>query len=139
MHFLERMFLRDYAVIERIQTKQTYKTNLHFAALSTSVWLFAVVMTFVNLISLVFRAYIPTSLNLLSASMPVALVEISIIVFGTGMYVDRIANRHKSNRPSIVDGYKSRKELFIWWVTTLSIFPIAAINAVILARFFGRI
>jgi hypothetical protein len=139
MKFLERMLLRDYAVIERIQPRQTHGSNLQFAALATSAWVFLVAMTAVSLTCLILREHIPSGLNLLSAPMPVAVLEIFLVMTAVGVYVDRIADRYKSERPETVDKFKARDEVTKWWLTTISIFPIVGVDALVLMKFFGRI
>jgi hypothetical protein len=71
---------------------------------------------------LIFRDFIPTAVNPLTAEKWVLVAEFSVLVFAIDAYVESNARVFKSaGRPSGIDVFLTRVEKLKWWVTTLSI------------------
>src|SRR5690349_5435193 len=119
MKMLERMLLRDYAFVEKMGKRQSHSLKLNFACLATSCTVFVLGFTVLNLVSVLLRDYIPPTLNPLSSSKPVTLIELGIIMSAVSIWVDRTAKPFSASRPQIVDEFHVRAEMTKWWLITL--------------------
>jgi hypothetical protein len=136
MNFTERMVLRDYAFLERLQRREAHVTNWNFATLATTVWQFILAFTLLNALCVALRDVLPENLNPLTASASFTTVILVSLIAVIGIRVDHVTRRFKHARPAIVDWFSSARERKKWWLTTLSIVPMCVLNGAILSTFF---
>jgi hypothetical protein len=136
--FTERMVLRDYAFLERLQGRDSHAANWNFAVISTTFWQSLVAFAILNSVSLALRHYLPSSVNPLTASNAVMTVVFVAMVASVGIRVEYIARHFKHARPEIIDRFRTSEEMRKWWLTTLSIIPILGANALLLTVFFNH-
>jgi hypothetical protein len=136
MSFTERMVLRDYAFLERLQPSERHVTKWNFATLATTVWQFLLAFTILNAICLALRQILPEELNPLTAPAAFTTVVLVSLIAHIGIRVDHVARRFKHERPALVDYFSSAREQRKWWITTTSIVPMCVLNGVLLSAFF---
>jgi hypothetical protein len=133
--FVTRMFLRDYAFIERLHGKLHHSVNYNFAALATTAWFTVLTILLLLFLCVLFRDVIPAFINPLTAEKGILLIECLTIPFIVDFLVERSIQRYKSaGRPDAVDRFSVPIERIKWWATTLSILAMTAAVAMLLAR-----
>jgi hypothetical protein len=130
--YLDRMLLRDYAFLERIQKKSSHSALLTFATISTSSLVSLVMLTAINLAACGIHYYSPQFSIGAKSSRPLLLSIIVIVVAAVELLVGRLASKYSGARPNLVDGFSTSRERTKWWLSVLSIPFLFLLNGQIL-------
>jgi hypothetical protein len=128
--FLTRMFLRDYAIVERTPGVRSHRAVHSLALIATSAWLFAACLAAWCVFCAISAPVLPEWIPLWSAPRWSALAQISLIAFAPSTMLDRKMRPYEAQRTTLVDVYSTPRERMIWWWTTASIAPLTGLVAV---------
>lgn len=127
------MFLRDCAVLMRIERRDDSERIWNFGALATSITLSSCALFILTLIFVLLHPAVPNSINPLTARGEIVLLEIAATILSIGAWVD---HRFRAYREDIsaAKKYMGRSDLVKWWLATfLTIACIAGIGLLVVA------
>jgi hypothetical protein len=127
--FLTRMFLRDYAFVERMPGTRGHHSAHNLALIATSAWLTAACLAAWCIFCAIASPILPGWLALWSAPRWSAIVQLVVLVFVPSMLLDRKMRRYEAQRTAMIDLYSTPRERTYWWWTTASIVPLIGLVA----------
>ena len=116
--FITRIFLRDCAFFMKLYKSRNDRWIWHNANYSTSASLVAFVLFVFNCCAIALRGVLPETINPLTASETVILVEYLVLGFSMIFYVEFVTKRFKDN-VSAARQYTSGMDRIKWWLTAL--------------------